>query len=70
MLVLRILTNVMCSVVDSLKVMLQNRHIFNELRSLDYVTMKIEIINFLPMKFDDDVLFELPLVYKPMGVSK
>jgi hypothetical protein len=32
--------------------------------------MKIEIINFLPMKFDDDVLFELPLVYKPMGVSK
>jgi hypothetical protein len=32
--------------------------------------MRIEVINFLPTKFDSDMLFELPLVCKPMGVSK
>jgi hypothetical protein len=60
----------MRSVVDLLKAMLQIRHTFNELRSLDYVTMKIEAINFLPMKFNNDVMFELPPLYNPMGVSK
>jgi hypothetical protein len=60
----------MRSVVDLLKAMLQIRHTFNELRSLDYVTMKIEAVNFLPMKFNNDVMFELPPLYNPMGVSK
>jgi len=32
--------------------------------------MRIEAINFHPMKFDNNVLFELPFVCKPMGVSK
>jgi hypothetical protein len=70
MLVSRTSTSIMCNVVDLLKAMSQIRHTSNELRSLDYVTMKIEAINFLPMKFDDDVMFELPPLYKPMGVSK
>jgi hypothetical protein len=45
-------------------------HTSNKLKSLDYVTMRIEAINFLPMKFDGDVLFELPLACKPMRISK
>ncbi len=69
-LVLLTSTNVVHSVVDLLKVMSQIRHTSNELRSLDYAMMNIEVINFLPMKFDSDVLFELPHVYKLMGVSK
>jgi len=69
-LVLLTSTNVVRNVVDSLKAMSQIRHTFNELKSLDYAIMRIEAIDFLPMKFDGDVLFELPLVYKPMGVSK
>jgi hypothetical protein len=32
--------------------------------------MKIEAFNFLPMKSDNDVLFELPFICKPLGVSK
>jgi hypothetical protein len=63
-------TNVVRSVVDLLKEMSQIQHIYNELRSLDYATMRIETINFLPMKFNNDVLFEFPLVCKPMGVLK
>jgi hypothetical protein len=63
-------TCVMCNDVDSLKAMSQIQHTFNKLRFLDYVTMKIEGINFLPIKFDGDMLFELPPIYKPMGVSK
>ncbi len=59
----------MCNVVDLLKAMSQIQHIFNELKSLDYVMMKIEIVSFFPMKFDGDVLFELPFVCKRMGVS-
>ncbi len=70
MLVLPILTSIVRSVVDSLKEMSQIRHTSNKLRSLEYVTMRVEVINFLPMKFDGDVLFELPPIYKPMGVSK
>lgn len=69
-LVSRTSTSVVRNVVDSLKAMLQIQHTSNELRSLDYATMKIEVINFLLMKFDGDVLFELPPIDKPMGVSK
>lgn len=36
-------------------------HAFNELRSLDYNIMIIEMMNFLPVRFDGDILFELPL---------
>jgi hypothetical protein len=54
-------TSVVCNVVDSLKEMSQIQHIYNELRSLDYAIMRNETINFLPMKFDSDVLFEFPL---------
>ncbi len=70
MLVLRTSTSIMRSVVDLLKAMLQIQHTSNELRSLDSAIMKFEAINFLPMKFDNNVLFELPPLYKPMGVSK
>jgi hypothetical protein len=50
--------------------MFQAPHAFNELRSLDYSTMKIEVLNFLPIKFNSDVLFVLPPIRKPMGLSK
>jgi hypothetical protein len=70
MLVLPTLTSVMHSVVDSLKAMSQIWHTSNELRFLHYAAFRIEAINFLPMKFDNDMLFEFPLVCKPMGVSK
>jgi hypothetical protein len=69
-LVLPTLASVVRNFVDSLKVVSQIRHTSNELKPLDYVIMRIEVINFLPMKFDGDVLFELPLVYTLMGVSK
>ncbi len=32
--------------------------------------MKIEVLNFLPIKFNSDVLFVLPPIRKPMGLSK
>jgi hypothetical protein len=63
-------TSVVCSVVDLLKEMSQIQHIYNELKSLDYAIMRNETINFLPMKFDSDVLFEFPPICKPMGISK
>jgi len=69
MLVLLTSTNIVHNVVDLLKMMSQIQHTSNKLRSLDYATMKI-VVNFLPMKFNSDVLFEFPPVYKLMGVSK
>jgi hypothetical protein len=42
-------TNIVRSVVDLLNEMSQIQHISNKLRSLDYATMRIETINFLPM---------------------
>jgi hypothetical protein len=32
--------------------------------------MKIEPMNFLSIKFDGDILFELPPICKPMRLSK
>jgi hypothetical protein len=32
--------------------------------------MRIEPMDFLPIKFNGDILFELPLICKPMGLSK
>lgn len=66
-LVLPILTNVVCSVVDLLKAMSQIQHISNKLKFLDYATLKIEIVNFIPMKLDGDMLFELPLYLQANG---
>jgi hypothetical protein len=56
-------TNVVHNVVDLLKAMFQIWHTYIELRSLYYVTMKIKVINFLLVKFDGDMLFELPPAY-------
>ncbi len=63
------LTNVVRSVVDLLKAMSQIWHTPNELRSLDYVTMIIEIVNFLPVKFDGNMLFELPPICNTLPPS-
>ncbi len=60
MLVFLTLTSVVRSVVDLLKAMSQIWHTFNELRSLNYAKMRIEVVNFLPVKFDGDMLFEFP----------
>lgn len=39
-------TNIVHYVVDLLKIMFQIWHTYNKSRSLDYATMKIEVINF------------------------
>ncbi len=41
--------------------MFHTPHAFNELRSLDYNIMRIEMMNFLLVRFDVDILFEFPL---------
>jgi len=43
-------------------------HASNKLNSLDYHTMRVEVVNFFPIRFDGDILFEFPLVNKPMGL--
>jgi hypothetical protein len=58
------------SVTDSLKVMSLILHICFELKSLNYEVITIELVNYLPIKFNGDILFELPHVYHPLGQPK
>lgn len=55
-------TSIVHNVVDLLKVMSQIWHTSNKLKCLDYVTMIVEAVNLLLMKYDGDMLFEFPLV--------
>jgi hypothetical protein len=41
-------------------------HASNNLRSLDYSNIKIDIVPYLLMKFDNDILFELPYFHHPL----
>jgi hypothetical protein len=50
------------SVVDSLKRLQASKGAKNAFRSLDYNTLDIQRMQFLPPTFNGDVLFELPLV--------
>jgi len=47
-------------VIGSLKVMSLTPHACFELKSLNYGAIIIEYVNRLPIKFNDDILFELP----------
>jgi hypothetical protein len=41
-------------------------HALNNLRSLDYSKIKIEIVPHLVIKFDNDILFEPPYLHHPL----
>jgi hypothetical protein len=43
-----------------MKAMSMTPHASFELKSLDYGAITIEIVNYLPTKFNGDILFELP----------
>jgi hypothetical protein len=42
-------------------------HACFKLKSLDYGAITIEFVNCLPIKFNGDILFELPLIRRPLG---
>jgi hypothetical protein len=50
------------SVVDSLKRLQALKGAWNAFKSLDYNSLTIQRVQFLPLSFNKDVLFELPLV--------
>jgi hypothetical protein len=58
------------SVVDLLKVMYLTLHTYFELKSLDYGAITIEFMNCLPIKFNGDILYELPFIHHPLGQSR
>ncbi len=43
-----------------MRTMLVTRHASNDLHNLDYDKITILAISFLPMTFNDDIMFELP----------
>jgi hypothetical protein len=47
--------------------MSRSLHASNNLRSLDYSKIKIEIVSYLLMKFDNEILFEPPYFHHPLG---
>ncbi len=55
------------NVVDSLKAMSLTLHACFELKSLDYGAIIIEFVNYFPIKFNGEILFELPLFHHPLG---
>jgi hypothetical protein len=57
---------VFSSVVDLLKAMSLNLHVYFELKSLNYEAITIEFVNSLPSKFNGDILFKLPHVCHPL----
>jgi hypothetical protein len=57
------------SIVDSLKVMSLTSQVFSKLKSLNYNAITIEFVNYLPTKFDGDILFEIPPICHPLGHS-
>ncbi len=56
--------------VDLLKVMSLTPQACSELKSLEYGAIIIEFVNCLPIKFNGDVLFELPPICHPLGHFK
>jgi hypothetical protein len=58
---------VFSSVGDLLKAMFLTSHTCFELKPLDYMAITIKFVNYLPSKFNGDMLFELPLVCHPLG---
>ncbi len=55
------------SIVDSLKVMSLSSQVFSKLKSLNYNAITIEFVNYLPTKFDGDILFQIPPICHPLG---
>ncbi len=55
------------SVVNFMKAMSMTPHASFELKSLDYGAITIEIVNYLPTKFNGDILFELPHMRHSLG---
>jgi hypothetical protein len=45
-------------------------HTSFKLKSLDYCAITIEFVNYLPTKFNGDILFELPPMHHPLGHSE
>jgi hypothetical protein len=61
----------MChNVVDLLKAMSLTLHTRYESKSLNYNAIIIEFVNYLPIKFNGDILFELPHVRRLLGHAK
>jgi hypothetical protein len=58
------------SIVDSLKVMSLTLQVSSKLKSLNYNAVTIEFVNYLPTKFNGDILFEIPPICHPLGHSK
>jgi hypothetical protein len=58
------------SIVDSLKVMSLTLQVSSKLKSLNYNAITIEFVNYLPTKFNGDILFEIPPICHPLGHSK
>ncbi len=40
-------------------------HSSNKLRSLDYNKIKVQYVSFLPITFNDNIIFEQPPIYLP-----
>lgn len=52
------------------EVMFLTLHACSKLKSLNYNSIIIEFVNYLPMKFNGEILFELPLVCQSLGHSE
>jgi hypothetical protein len=55
------------SIVNLLKTMSLTPQGCSELKSLDYSAIIIEFVNYLPIKFNGDILFELPPMHHLLG---
>jgi hypothetical protein len=51
------------SIVSCLCVMVLLGHTFDKLQNLDYNKIPLQKVHFLPIAFDGDVFFKLPLVF-------
>ncbi len=58
------------NVVDLLKVMSLTLHNYSKLKYLNYNVIIIEFVNCLPIKFNGDILFELPHMRHSLGPSE
>jgi hypothetical protein len=52
-------------IMDCLKTMSLAPHSSNELRSLDYNKIKIQYVSFLPITFNNNIIFELSPIHFP-----
>ncbi len=55
------------NIVDSLKAMSLIPYTCSKLKSFDSGAIIIEFVNYLPTKFNGDILFELPPIRHPLG---